>query len=246
MRLMCAVPVNRSDDPGGVDTMFEVVLVAPVRAYREAFSLAFGRDPDIRIVAHASSFSEAVSAIAPRHPAVTLIDFAIADFLSVLASAKRAAPSTLTIGFGIEPRRDNAERVVRAAEAGLAGFIDADQPIEDVVGAVRLALRGESSCSPRVAAILLHAMRAHPEPPHNPGPAAASAVLTPRERVVADLASRGLTNRQIAARLVVGESTVKTHVHSVLAKLGVTHRSEIMLSERSSTSTSARDSTGGG
>jgi DNA-binding NarL/FixJ family response regulator len=208
--------------------VIDIALIAPVRAYRDALGTVLSHDPEFRIVAEATSFVDAVAAIAPRHPAVTLIDFAVAEFIGVLSAVHRAAPGTILVGFGIEPSRDHSELVVRAAEVGMTGLIDSDQPLEELARAVRLALRGESSCSPRIAALLLSAMKRHPDPPRVPrvgtGPA-----LTPRESVVAELVCRGLTNRQIASHLVVGESTVKTHVHAILTKLGVTQRSEIML-----------------
>ena len=207
--------------------MTDVALIAPVRAYRDALAAAFASESEFRIVAQATSFVDAVSSIAPRYPPVTLIDFAVADFLWVLGAVRRAAPRTLLVGIGIQPRRDHSELVIRAAEAGLTGFLDADQPMEDVLQAVRLALRGESSCSPRIAALLLASMQRRPEPPTSLGTLPSATALTPREAIVAELVGLGLTNRQIASRLIVGESTVKTHVHSILAKLGVDHRTEI-------------------
>lgn len=208
--------------------MIDLVLVAPVRAYRDALVGAFALEAEFRIVGHAASFTDAASGIAPRHPRVTLVDFAAVNLLALVQAVRRAAPSTLLVGFGIEPTREHGELVVRAAEAGVKAFIDADQPVEDIIGAVRLALCGQSSCSPRIAALLLRAMQRQPEPPHHPPTAPSpTPALTRREHLVAQLAATGLTNRQIAARLVLGESTVKTHVHSILAKLGLAQRNEI-------------------
>lgn len=209
--------------------MTDVALIAPVRAYRDALAASLASDSEFRIVAHARSFADAVSSLEPCFPRLTLLDFTVADFLPVLAAVRRAAPRTLIVGIGIEPCREHSEFVLRAAEAGLTGFLDADQPVEDVVQAMRLALRGQSSCSPRVAAILLAAMQRHPESPTSRTDLHETAALTPREALVAELVGRGLTNRQIASRLVVEESTVKTHVHSILAKLGVAHRTEVAL-----------------
>ena len=110
--------------------------------------------------------------------------------------------------------------------------MDADQPLSDVLGAIRLAVRGESSCSPRIAALLLQALQRRPCPPTLTRATPAldcDTTLTPRERTVADMAARGMTNRQIAARLVLGESTVKSHVHSILRKLDVGRRDQIVL-----------------
>ena len=221
--------------------MIEVVLIAPVRAYRDALSMAIRADVGFDLVAGVSTGSEALACMAPRQPNVALLDFAVENVIPLMGSLRRTAPVTRLIAIGICDGQRQAEAVVRGAEAGVAGFVDAEQPLDDILGAMRLAVRGESSCSPRIAALLLQALQRRPEPPRMPGRASAHspAMLTPRELVVAELAQRGLTNRQIASRLVLGESTVKSHVHSILHKLGLESRDQIAFSGLPS-------STGGG
>ena len=212
--------------------MIDLVLIAPVRAYRDALAMAIETDPTLELLAGVSSGPEALACMVPRQPTVALLDFSVDSVVPLMASLRRTAPSTRLVGIGISTGHGQSEAVVRGAEAGLAGFVDADQPLGDVLAAVRLAARGESPCSPRIAALLLQALQRRPEPPRMPhqlrgqGPTR----LTPRELVVAELAERGLTNRQIASRLVLGESTVKSHVHAILAKLEVERRDQIALS----------------
>lgn len=211
-------------------TVIEIVFVAPVRAYRDAVAAALRTAPEVRSVLHGGTFIDAVAPIAPRQPAVVLADFAVPDLLATLGNVRRDSPTTRVLGLAIDTSRAHAELAIRSAEAGMVGFIDADQPMEDVIGAVRLALSGHAPCSPRIAAVLLQAMQRRPAPARLTGAARVGegrAELTSREKVIADLAATGLTNRQIAARLVLGESTVKTHVHSILGKLGLKHREEI-------------------
>ncbi|MFE9775569.1 LuxR C-terminal-related transcriptional regulator [Streptomyces sp. NPDC005931] len=219
--------------------MIDLMLVLPVRAYRDALVAVLEAESGLRLVCEASTAAEALARLTPHEPAVVLLDFGIADVLPLLCALRRAAPATHLVGIGVGHGRRHTEAVVRAAEAGVAGFVDADQPLPDVVTAVRLAVRGESWCSPRIAALLLQAMRRRPTPPAmaagRPGPAplapdATGARLTPRERLVAELAARGMTNRQISAHLVVGESTVKTHIHAILRKLQLRRREEIVVS----------------
>ncbi|MFJ8112653.1 LuxR C-terminal-related transcriptional regulator [Streptomyces sp. NPDC096132] len=219
--------------------MIDLMLVLPVRAYRDALVAVLEAESGLRLVCQASTAAEALARLTPHEPAVALLDFGTADVLPLLCAIRRAAPATHLVGIGVGHDRPHAEAVVRAAEAGVAGFVDADQPLPDVVTAVRLAVRGESSCSPRIAALLLQAMRRRPAPPAMPAglpgpsrlaPDAAGTRLTPRERLVAELAARGLTNRQISAHLVVGESTVKTHIHAILRELQLRRREEIVLS----------------
>lgn len=210
--------------------MIEVVLIAPVRAYRDALAAAMTQNSGLSVVGQAGSGAEALACVTPRQPSVALLDFGIDDVVRVLSSLRRTAPTTRLIGIGIGAGQAHAEAVVRAAEAGVSGFVDADQPLSDVVGAVRLAMRGQSSCSPRIAALLLQALQRRPAPPPMPlGGFTAIPALTPRERVVAELAARGLTNREIAGQLFLGESTVKSHVHSILGKLGLESREQIVL-----------------
>lgn len=210
--------------------MIEIVLIAPVRAYRDAVAADLRRAPEISAVSHGPTFREATTSIAPRQPAVALVDFAVPDLLVTVLGVRRQSPTTRLLGLGVESSQAHSESVIRAAEAGMVGFIDADQPMNDLITSVRLTLRGHSPCSPRIAGLLLRAMQRRPSPPPLPASLATesgASALTPRQKVVADLAARGLTNRQIASRLVLGESTVKTHVHSILGKLGLERREEI-------------------
>ncbi len=211
--------------------MIDLVLIAPVRAYREALAIAIGTDPNLELVAGVSSASEALACMVPRQPTVALLDFSLDSVVPLMDSLRRTAPSTRLVGIGISRGQGQAEAVVRGAEAGLAGFVDAEQPLSDVLAAIRLAARGESPCSPRIAALLLQALQRRPTPPRmlHQLKDRGLARLTPRELVVAELAQRGLTNRQIASRLVLGESTVKSHVHAILAKLDLESRDQIAL-----------------
>jgi two-component system, NarL family, nitrate/nitrite response regulator NarL len=211
--------------------MIEIGLIAPVRAYREALAAAFGLHLGLRVVAHGASFAGAMSRLAPWQPAVLLVDFAIRDLGGVLSWLRHDASGTRVLAFGIEANRAHSEAVLRAAELGVVGFIDADQPIEDLIDAVRLVIQGESPCSPRIAALLLQSMQQRPAVPsglsHGTDSTVVVIALTPRERMVAEFAARGMTNRQIANRLVVEQSTVKSHVHSILGKLGLDDRHQI-------------------
>ena len=211
--------------------MIEIALIGPVRAYRDALAAAIGSHLGLRVVAHGSSFAGAMSQLAPWQPAVMLVDFAVHNLVGVLSSLRQDASATRVLGFGIEASRAHSEAVLRAAEVGVVGFIDSDQPIEDLIDAVRLVLQGQSPCSPRIAALLLQAMQQRPALPlvlpHGGDTTVVVIALTPRERMVAEFAARGMTNRQIATRLVVEESTVKSHVHSILGKLGLDDRHQI-------------------
>lgn len=204
--------------------MFDVVLVASVRAYREAVAAALGAQPGLTLRAEAGT-PGALAAMAARRPDVVLVDFGLPALLDLLEPLHRDAPKLPTIGIAIDIRTDsNLDTLVRAAELGMTGFVDVDQTLDEIVTVAERAADGRSFCSPRIAAALMQAWRAE-TPVVSPG--GSSIPLTTRESDVASLAARGLTNRQIATRLTIAESTVKTHIHSILAKLELGRRYEI-------------------
>jgi DNA-binding NarL/FixJ family response regulator len=113
------------------------------------------------------------------------------------------------------------DQVVACAEAGIAGYVDRDASLRDLVATVRSVARGELLCSPRIAARLMRRVAEladQPRPPQTP------AHLTRREREVVALIDEGLSNKEIAQRLNIELPTVKHHVHNVIEKLGVRSR----------------------
>ncbi|MDQ0079516.1 DNA-binding NarL/FixJ family response regulator [Arthrobacter oryzae] len=210
--------------------LVEVALIAPVRAYRDALAAAMSEGNEFKVVCLASSAPEALARMSQVPPPVALLDFGIDDLMQLLSSLRRVSPATQLIGMGVCETAAHSAAVVAAAEAGLVGFVDADQPVSDIATAVRLAIHGQSSCSPRIAALLLQALRRLPAPPPMPliPSDPSGATLTSRERVVAELIATGLSNRQIATHLILGESTVKSHVHSILGKLGLSSRDQVL------------------
>jgi two-component system, NarL family, nitrate/nitrite response regulator NarL len=212
--------------------MIDVVLIAPVRAYRDAVKHVLDGEPHLRLIAHGATAVDALASASRLCPAVLLMDLGVQDCFPAVRALRRLAPAMHLIAIGVPEDESVAHTVVVAAEAGIGGFVDADQPISDVVGAITLAVEGKAPCSARIAAILLRTLRSEVLP-HSPARPSAglghhtSQVLTAREYEVAELVARGLTNRQIAVRLVVEPSTIKTHVHAILRKLDATERGEI-------------------
>jgi two-component system, NarL family, response regulator LiaR len=116
------------------------------------------------------------------------------------------------------------DQVIPAIQAGAAGYLLKDAHPSQVEDAVRTVGRGERLLDPQVAAVVM----AEVAQPRTAGGSALS-LLTPRETEVLALLGEGLSNRDVAARLFVSEKTVKTHVSSVLAKLGVADRTQAAL-----------------
>lgn len=208
-----------------------LALIAPVRAHREALSSAINSVAGMRVVCEAASATEAISRLVERRPAVALIDFSAEDVRGLVAGLRTAAPSTQLVAYAVGSSPRQVEAVLHAAASGVSAFVEHDQPIEDIVAAVHQVSRGRPVCGPRIVSLLLQALQRGVSEEASPvvRGAATTAVLTPRERLVAELAARGMTNRQIASELHLGESTVKTHMHAILRKLGLTSRDQLVV-----------------
>ncbi|SDD29329.1 response regulator transcription factor [Auraticoccus monumenti] len=207
--------------------MVDAVLVAPVRVWREALGAALALT-DVVVTAHAGTLEDAVGASARRAPDLVLLDFAVDQPDRVVRSVSRVAPNARWLGTGVGVSAEHARQVLLCAEAGMTGFVDADQPLVELVHGLGVVMSGEAYCTPRTGLLLLHGLQQRPRRPPVSAPGPPASRLTPKEQVIAELMMVGLTNRQIAARLVIGEATVKTHVRSVLSKLGLRRRVELV------------------
>jgi DNA-binding NarL/FixJ family response regulator len=119
------------------------------------------------------------------------------------------------------------EYVLAALRAGAAGFLLKDTAPDSLVGAVRTVAAGDALLSPAVTRQLIEHYVRRPTPDEEL--TGRLAELTPRELDVARLVARGMTNAEIAAQLFLGEGTVKTHVTSILSKLGLRNRTQIVV-----------------
>jgi DNA-binding NarL/FixJ family response regulator len=191
----------------------EILVIGDVRFLRDGVAAAVSRAyPEARV--RASGLAEAPRAGASRMDVLVVeLDEGSATGLGDL---RTAAPSTPILGLVLSV---GPAVVIAAAALGVRAFVSPSQPLDDVVAAVAGAARGETICPPGVAALLFDQL--------GPGRALRSdAELTARERQVAALIARGLSNKEIAAQLYVEPATVKNHVHHILQKLQCQRRGE--------------------
>ncbi|SDQ94672.1 DNA-binding response regulator, NarL/FixJ family, contains REC and HTH domains [Thermostaphylospora chromogena] len=189
-----------------------VLIVDDHPVVREGLRGMLEADPRVNVAGEAASGDEAVVRARELVPDVVLMDLRMPGGDGVSATTRILAehPRTRVVVLTTyETDRD----IVRAVEAGAAGYLLKDTSRTDLLNAITAAVRGETVLSPSVAAKLVTRMRA---------PAAES--LTPRERQVLSLVATGLTNAEIGRRLYISETTVKTHLLRIFGKLGVSDR----------------------
>ena len=165
--------------------------------------------------------SEAVDKAKTLAPCVALLDMGMPRAFCLAKELARVAESTRVVAFGMP--EDEIE-VVSCAEIGIAGYVPRDGSASDLIASIESAARGEARCSPKIAGVLFRKIAALSRERGNGSPDAA---LTAREAQILRLLQRGLSNKMISRDLGIGLPTVKNHVHSVLAKLGLQRRAQV-------------------
>ncbi|MBA3739893.1 MAG: response regulator transcription factor [Chloroflexi bacterium] len=183
-------------------------------------------DPEIEIVGQASTGREAVELARRLAPDVVLMDVRMPDLDGIAATRElsRTSPSVKVLMLTTFEQDDY---VFGALRAGASGFLLKRTRPEDLIAAVHAIAAGDSLLSPSVTRRVIDRMAQQPTP-ELAGQAKLEA-LTPRERDVLELIARGLSNREIAAALVVEESTIRTHVKRILAKLDLRDRVQAVI-----------------
>jgi DNA-binding NarL/FixJ family response regulator len=200
------------------------VLVADDQALvRAGFRMILDAEPDIEVVAEAANGREAVEAAARLRPDVALVDIRMPEMDGL--EATRQLPDSVRVV--VLTTFDLDEYVYDALAAGASGFLLKDVSRDELVQAVRVVAAGDAVLAPSVTRRLV-AEFARQRPAPRPTPARLN-VLTSREREVLELVARGLSNAEIAARLFVGEATVKSHVAHLLMKLHLRDRIQAVI-----------------
>jgi DNA-binding NarL/FixJ family response regulator len=207
------------------DGVIDVLLADDQTLVRDGFRALIDREPDMRVVAEAPDGVEAITLTRRHRPDVVLMDIRMPHIDGLTATARVLAlpqpPRVLVL-----TTFDRNEWVYDALRAGASGFLLKDVRSGQLTDAIRTVAAGEALLAPSITRRLIEqfvarqpAGRAQPAPD----------VLTDREEEVLRLLAAGLSNAEIAERLVIGHSTVKTHVTRLLTKLDLRDRAQAVV-----------------
>ena len=189
---------------------------------RSGFRMVLESTDDFEVVGEAANGHQAIDSARRLRPDVVLMDVRMPELDGIDATRRITEDEDLFARVLILTTFDLDEYIYDALGAGASGFLLKDVPAEQLIEGIRVVAAGEALLAPSVTRRLIEDFsRARPARAEDP---AGLDELTPREREVLELIARGLSNAEIAETLVVGETTVKTHVARVLMKLGLRDR----------------------
>jgi DNA-binding NarL/FixJ family response regulator len=206
-----------------------ILLVDDQPLLRTGFRMILSAEPDFVVVGEAGDGASAVELARRLRPDVVLMDIRMPGMDGIQATRALAGPGVaeplkvlILTTFGLD------EYVVESLRAGASGFLLKDAPAEDLVEAIRIVAAGDALLAPSVTRRLLDRIASKLPPAHdNVIPALSE--LTEREMEVLKLVARGLSNAEIAEKLVISETTVKTHVSRILGKLDLRDRVQVVI-----------------
>jgi DNA-binding NarL/FixJ family response regulator len=202
------------DTSHGAAVQISVFIISNVRLHREGLVALLRECPSIKVLG-ADSVQETQNVLRTTATDVALIDAPSPGDSDLIGALRKICARVRILAVGI---RENASEVLACAAAGIDGYVPMDAALGDMVTAIEGVVRGELTCSPKVAASLYHWIGF--------SRAAAASPLTTRELQVAELMNRGCPTKEIAWRLGVQPSTAKNHVRNILHKLQVHRRGQ--------------------
>jgi NarL family two-component system response regulator LiaR len=195
-----------------------ILIVDDHGVVRDGVRMYLSLDSELEVVGEAANGEEALRLVREHRPDVVLMDLLMPGMDGVTATEiiRRELPETEVIAL-TSVLEDQA--IYRAMRAGASGYLLKNTKADELVRAIKAAAAGQVQLSPEVAAVLMREVGV-PDSPEK---------LTERETEVLRLVAQGKANKEIAAELVIGEKTVKTHVSNILSKLGVASRTQAAL-----------------
>ena len=207
--------------------MIRVVLADDQELVRAGFRVLIESASDVEVVGEASDGEGAVRVVAQEHPDVVLMDVRMPGMNGIEATRRIRELEGPGPRVLILTTFDLDEYVHQALRAGASGFLLKDSSPKDLLDAIRVIHAGDSLLAPSITRRLIEEFTQRPGP--NLNPAVVLNSLTEREREVLRLVAAGMSNTEIADRLVVSPATSKTHVSRILTKLGARDRAQLVM-----------------
>jgi DNA-binding NarL/FixJ family response regulator len=205
--------------------MTRVLVIDQHLAFRDALASRLQTEPDLVVVAKAHSPEFAASVLVGRAVDVILLDADFPDQSAVAFCAEMmrrpVQPRVVMLSAASEP-----ERIVAAVRAGAAAWVRKDESLDYLLGVIRGVVHDETWLPPRDLGVVLHLLIEGQD--HRSDSDDLLAVLTPRERDVLLLLVEGVGRKEVAKRLQLSANTVRTHLHSLMSKLGVHSTLEVV------------------
>jgi DNA-binding NarL/FixJ family response regulator len=199
-----------------------VAIVDDQALMRDGFTMILDAQPDIEVVGDADNGRAGVELCRRTRPDVVLMDIRMPVIDGLEATRIITSDDGVATRVLVLTTFDHDEYVYTALRAGASGYLLKDTPARELVAAVRVVAQGDALLSPSVTRRMIEEFAHRPEP--DAPTAQLPADLTDRELEALTLLAQGLSNREIAARMYIGEATAKTHVSRLLTKLGVRDR----------------------
>ncbi len=198
--------------------MIRVVIADDHGVVRGGLTQLLGTLDDVELVGTAANGAEAVALCSAEQPDVVLMDLEMPEMDGIEAT-RRIKEERPDVAVVILTSFSDRERILRALDAGAAGYLLKDAESDELARSIRAAARGDAPLDPKAARELLSAR----------APGSPLESLSPREREVLVMVTEGLPNKMIARRLSISEKTVKAHLTSVFRQIGVTDRTQAAL-----------------
>ncbi|MBU3867912.1 response regulator transcription factor [Streptomyces sp. 4503] len=207
-------------------TTIRVLIADDQMMVRQGFTVLLNAEPDIEVVGQAVDGADAIDQVAELAPDVVLMDIRMPGVGGIEATRRLTEPAGATVKILVLTTFDLDEYVYEALRAGASGFLLKDASADELAHAVRVVAAGDALLAPNITKRLIGEFsRVSAAVPRGPLRERVGD-LTERETEVLTLIAQGLSNAEIAARLVVAEQTVKTHVSRILFKLGLRDRTQ--------------------
>jgi DNA-binding NarL/FixJ family response regulator len=200
--------------------MMRVLIGSDIRIYREGLVEALSRVDQLQVQDAVGSVDDLVTRAADGQPLIVVLDVSMPGGYSAIRTIRVAAPQALVLALGVEETDSN---VLSLIDAGIHGYASKDASLQELVRAIDTVARGEVACPRRMVGSLFREIARRRPETNGDGIAG----LTSRELQILELIDQRLSNKEIARALHISLSTVKNHVHNILAKRQVHRRVDV-------------------